>query len=196
MSRLRAISLAVLAVLLAGCNNDSTTTAQFAASATPPAPGLIKLEQSSVSGAQVQVNVLLHGPEPGLDLNAFRFAVKIGDPSAVRFVAQSSYVQSALVAGEGQSIVIDVDGTSDPSLVNVQMRKAGGGAGNGFTSAAALVIQLTFEVLGSGGSTLSFAGVGAFPAEALDSRGQTIDDVLFDRAGASIAGVRTGGGGY
>jgi hypothetical protein len=186
----------VLPLLLAGCSNDGTTSAQFAASATPPAPGLIKLAQSSVSGTQVQVDVLLHGPEPGLDLNAFRFAIGISDPAAVRFVPQSSYVQSALVAGEGQSIVVDVDGTSDPSRVNVQIRKAGGGAGNGFTSAAAVVIELTFEVLGSGGSALSFAGVGAFPAEALDSRGQTIDDVVFDRAGASIAAVSSGGGGY
>jgi hypothetical protein len=186
----------LLAVLLAGCNSDSTTSAQFAASQTPPAPGLIKLAQGSVSGAQVQVDVLLHGPEPGLDLNAFRFAIKISDPSAVRFVPQSSYVQSALVAGAGQSILIDVDGTSDPSLVNVQMRKAGGGAGNGFTSPAVVVLRLTFEVLGTGGATLSFAGVGAFPAQALDSGGGTIDDVLFDTAGASIAGVRSGGGGY
>ena len=116
--------------------------------------------------------------------------------STVRFVPQASYAQSALVAGTGQSILIDVDGASDPSLVIVQMRKAGGGAGNGFTSPAAVVLSLTFEVLGSGGSTLSFAGVGAFPAQALESTGQPIDAVRFDAAGASIAGVRSGGGGY
>ncbi|HEX5041884.1 MAG TPA: hypothetical protein VFV75_03205 [Candidatus Polarisedimenticolaceae bacterium] len=196
MNRLRVAFLTVLPLLLAGCNNDGTTSAQFAASATPPAPGLVKLAQSSVSGTQVQLNVLLNGPEPDLDLNAFRFAVKISDPSAVRFVPQSSYAQSALIAGEGQSIVIDVDGASDPSRVNVQMRKAGGGPGNGFTSPAAVVISLTFEVLGSGGAALSFAGVGAFPAEALDSRGTPIDAVHFDGAGASLAAVQTGGGGY
>ena len=196
MDRVRFISLTLVVLLLAGCSNDSTTSAQFAASQTPSAPGLVQLAQSSISGTQVQVDVLLHGPEPGLDLNAFRFAVKISDPSTVRFVPQASYAQSALVAGAGQSILIDVDGASDPSLVIVQMRKAGGGAGNGFTSPAAVVLRLTFEVLGSGGATLSFAGVGAFPAQALDSTGQPIDAVRFDAAGASIAGVRSGGGGY
>ena len=50
--------------------------------------------------------------------------------------------------------------------------------------------------MGSGGAALSFSGVGRSPAQAFDSAGQPIDDVVFDRQGASIAAVRTGGGGY
>jgi len=194
--RLMPMTGALLALVMAGCSNDSTTSAQFAGSATPPAPGLIKLSLASTSGTQVLVNVLLFGPEPALDLNAITFAIKISDPSAVRFVPQTTYVQSALVAAEGQRVAIDVDGASDPSLVNVQIAKLGGGAGNGFTSPSAVVIQLSFEVVGSGGAALSFSGVGRSPAQAFDSNGRTIDDVIFDTQGASIAAVTTGGGGY
>jgi len=80
----------LLSLTLAGCSNDATTSAQFAASATPPSPGLVKLAQRSVSGSQVLVDVLLNVPEPALDLYAFRFAIRISDTSAVRFVPQSS----------------------------------------------------------------------------------------------------------
>jgi len=186
----------LLGLALLGCSNDSTTSAQFAGSTTPPAPGLVKMSLASASGTQVLVNVLLFGPEPALDLNAISFAIRISDPSAVRFLPQTTYVQSALVASDGQRIAIDVDGASDPSLVNVQIAKLGGGAGNGFTSPSAVVIQLSFEVVGSGGAALSFSGVGRTPAQAFDSNGRPLDDVLFDRQGATIAAVRTGGGGY
>src|SRR6185503_16825374 len=106
MDRVRFISLTLVVLLLAGCSNDSTTSAQFAASQTPSAPGLVQLAQSSISGTQVRVNVLLHGPEPDLDLAAYRFAIRISDTSVLRFVPQSTYEQSALVAGEGQTIQV------------------------------------------------------------------------------------------
>jgi len=195
MDRVRFISLTLVVLLLAGCSNDSTTSAQFAASQTPAAPGLVQLAQSSISGTQVRVNVLLHGPEPDLDLAAYRFAIRISDTSVLRFVPQSTYEQSALVAGEGQTIQVAVN-TPDPSVVEVQVKKRGGGAGNGFASPAAVLIGLTFEVLGSGGATLSFAGVGASPPQVFDSTGSVIDDVIFDVQSATVAGVRTGGGGY
>jgi len=185
----------LLSLTLAGCSNDATTSAQFAASATPPSPGLVKLAQRSVSGSQVLVDVLLNGPEPALDLYAFRFAIRISDTSAVRFVPQSSYVQSVLVADTGQTIIFDVD-ASDPSEVNIEVVKQGGGAGNGLTSPAAVVIELTFEVLGSGGSALSLSGIGASQPQAFDRARNPIEAVHFDTASASLAGVRMGGGGY
>jgi hypothetical protein len=185
----------LLSLLMAGCSNDSTTSAQFGASTTPSTPGLIKLAQASVSGTRVVVDVLLFGPEPDLDLYASRFGIRIADPSAVRFLAQATYSQSALVASEGQTIRIDVNG-SDPSLVEIETVKQGGGAGNGFASPAAVVIELTFEVLGEGGSTLSFSGLDGNPPQALDSAREPLAGVRFDTQAASIAGIRTGGGGY
>ena len=185
----------LLALTVAGCSNSSTTSAQFAGSSTPATPGVIKLVQSSVSGTRVVLDVLLFGPEPALDLYASRFGIRIADPSMVRFVPQATYVQSALVASDGQTILIDVDG-SDPSLVVVETAKQGGGAGNGFTSPAAVVIELSFDILGTGGTTLSFSGVDGNPPQALDSARQPLQGVRFDTLGASIAAVRTGGGGY
>src|SRR6185503_16639844 len=154
MDRVRFISLTLVVLLLAGCSNDATTSAQFAASQTPAAPGLVQLAQRTVSGSQVQVDVVIRGPEPGLDLSAFRFAIRISDPTSVRFLPQSSYQQSALVAAAGQTIAIDVD-NSDPTLVKVEVEKVGGGPGNGVASPSAVVIGLTFEVLGTGCSTLA-----------------------------------------
>ena len=193
--RLMPMMSVLLALALAGCSTDSTTSAQFAASTTPSTPGLIKLAQASVSGTRVVVDVLLFGPEPDLDLYASRFGIRIADTSTVRFVPQTTYVQSALVASDGQTILINVAGT-DPSLVEVETVKQGGGAGTGFTSPAAVVIELTFEVTGSGGSTLSFTGLDGNPPQALDSVRQPLEGVRFDTQGASVASVRTGGGGY
>ena len=196
MNRIRLVlMMGVLLGLAAGCNDGSTTSAQFAASNTPATPGLIKLGQASVSGTRVVVDVLLFGPEPDLDLYASRFGIRIADPSSVRFVPQATYVQSALVASDGQTIRISVDG-SDPALVEVETVKQGGGAGNGFTSPAAVLIELTFEVLGSGGSTLSFSGLDGNPPQALDSGRQPLGGVRFDTQGASVVAVTTAGGGY
>jgi hypothetical protein len=184
--------LLVLSFILAGCGgHDSTTSAQFAASATPAAPGLVQLAQASASGSQVVIDVLLHGPEPGLDLNGFRFAIKISDPSVIRFVPQTTYVQSALVAADRQTISVDVD-SADQSLVRVNIEKEGGGAGNGFTSPAVVVIELTFVVVGPGVSTLSFADA----AQAIDSTRLPIEGVRFDTQVAAVTGIVTGGGGY
>src|SRR5512143_1653193 len=108
-------SLAVaLTTLLAGCSSNTTTSAQFTASTTRPAPGLVKLVQKSRSGSRVVVDALIYGPEPGLDLSAFRFGIAIGDTSVARFVPREPYTQTALVAGDGQTIAIDVNGATDP----------------------------------------------------------------------------------
>jgi hypothetical protein len=185
----------LLGVAMTGCGKDSTTNAQFAASTTPTTPGLIKMAQASASGTQVVVDVLLFGPEPNLDLYASRFGIRIADPSAVRLLPQTTYAQSALVASQGQTIRIAVDG-SDPSLVEVETVKQGGGAGNGFTSPAVVLIELTFEVTGTGGSSLSFSGLDGNPPQALDTGRLPLAGVRFDTQAASIAGIRTGGGGY
>jgi hypothetical protein len=195
---LRFSFLAVFGVLLTafsvGCSSDSMTSAQFTPSATPNAPGLVKLEEKSRSGARVVVDVVLFGPEAALDLDAFKFGIRNGNPDLVKFVSQMTYVQTALIAGAGQTILTDVDGVSNPSLVQVDVEKQGGGAGNGVAGASAVVIELTFDVRGSGTTTLSLVGLGADQPRAFDSTRAPIPAVNFDAATATVRGVTTGGG--
>jgi hypothetical protein len=192
---LASFGLALLASL-AGCSNDSTTSAQFTASSTAPAPGLVKLEQKARSGSRVIVDVLVYGPEPALDLFGFKFGIRIGDSGLVKLVPQPSYAQTALLADAGQTIAIDVDGSSDASLVQVVIAKEGGGAGNGIAAVSAVVLELSFDVQGSGATTLTLAGLGNELPQAVDSTRASIAAVSFDAAGASVRGVTTGGSGY
>lgn len=184
----------LLSLLLAGCSGDTSTSTQFVQSATAPAPGLVKLVPKSVAGSRILLDVLIFGPEPDLDLSAFEFGIDIGNTGLVRFVPQATYIQSALVADAGQTIEIDVDGSSDPSLVSVVVEKRGGGPGNGFASDAAIVIELAFDVQGSGETTLSFVGLGANPPRALDSARAPIGAVTFDDEKSGVSVVTRDGG--
>ena len=189
-------SIGVLAAMvLAGCSNDASTAAQFQPSTTAPTPGLVKLEQKSRSGARVIIDVRIYGPEPNLDLFAFRFGIRIGDADLVRLAPQMSYPQNALVAGNGQTITMDVD-PSDPTLVEIVVPKQGGGAGNGFAAASAVVIELPFDVRQAGATSLTLTGLGNDAPQALDSTQAVIAAVHFDNAAATVRGVSTGGGGY
>lgn len=184
-----------LMVLLASCSGGSTMTAvQFTPSATAPVPGLVKLVERSRSGSRVVVDVLLFGPESSLDLSAFQFGIKVGDSALVKLVPQPMYTQTALVADATQTISIDVNGTSDPSLVQVDVEKRGGGAGNGIAAASAAVIELAFDIRGAGLTTLTLAGLGNNLPQAVDSARAPIPAVTFDAASASVRGVTTGGG--
>ena len=192
------LSIGVVAMLLlAGCGGGSTSTvAQFTASATAPAPGLVKLVPKAISGSRAVVDVLIFGPEPDLDLFDFQFGIKIGDTNLVRFVPQATYVQTALVPGAGQTIEAIVDGASDPSVVKIEVVKLGGGAGNGFAAASAVVIELAFDVQGSGATTLTLFGTGVRDPHAFDSQRVPIAAVTFDAASGGLRGMTTGGGGY
>jgi hypothetical protein len=195
MNRLLAAISVALTMLIAGCSNDSTISAQFTASATAPAPGLVKLVERSRSGSRVVVDVLVFGPEPGLDLFAFRFGIKIGNDNLVRLVPQATYNQTALVAANGQSIAIDVDAASDPSLVQIDVGKTGG-VGNPIALPSAAVLEVTFDVQAAGATTLTLVGLGGDPPRAVDSANASIAAVHFDAASASVTGVSSGGGGY
>jgi hypothetical protein len=165
-------------------------------SATAPAPGLVKLVRKSISGARVVVDVVVYGPEPDLALSGFAFGVRIGDRSLVQFVPQASYAQNALIAGDAQTIATDVDGRTDPSVVRVDVEKQGAGAGNGIAGTSAVVIELSFDVQGSGATSLTLVGLGADPPRAFNAARTPIAAVVFDDASASIRGVTSGGGGY
>jgi hypothetical protein len=190
-------SIAVaLTAFLAACGSKSSTSAQFSPSMTSPTPGLVKLVQRSHSGSRVVVDVLIFGPEPDLDILGFQFGIKIENPGVVKLATQASYGQTALVAGDGQAITMNVDGASDPSLVSVEVIKTGGGTGNGIPGTSAAVIELPFDVQGSGGTTLTLVGRGLDAPRALDSRRVPIAAVTFDPASAGVRSVTTGGGGY
>jgi len=183
-----------LMTLVSACSNDTSLSARFTQSATAQAPGLVKLVGAGTSGSIARVHVVLFGPEPNLDLFGFRFGIGIGDPNLVRLIPESSYTQTTLTAGGGQTISVQVDDGSDPSLVKVTIAKQGGGAGNGIAAAATVVIELNFEVRGSGTTTLTLVGLGGNPPQALDSNNAPIGAVTFDAASAGISGVMTGGG--
>ena len=187
--------LVAMCLIIAGCSNNPSISAQFRASATAPSPGLVKLVERSHSGSRVRVDVLLYGPEPGLDLFAFRFGIRIGNDTVATLVPQSAYSQTALVAGEGQLISIDVDAASDPSLVQVDLGKTNG-AGNAIDGPSAVVLALSFDVQASGTSTLTLVGLDGGPPRAFDTTGASIAAVRFDAASASVMGVSSGGSGY
>jgi len=184
-------------LLLAACGGGSkSTVAQFTASATAPAPGLVKIVPKATSGSRAVVDVVIFGAEPALDLLGFEFGVKIGDTNLVRFVPQTDYIQTALIPDAGQTIETSVDGATDPSVVRVEVTKNGGGAGNGVAAGSSVVIELAFDVQGSGATTLSIVGLGAAAPVALNSRRDPIAAVRFDAASGGLRGVTTGGGGY
>lgn len=185
-----------LAVLAAGCHGDSMTSGQLTPSTTAAMPGLVKLVPRAASNAAVVLDVVIYGPEPGLDLSGFAFGIAVGDPSLARFMSESSYVQNAIMPGAGQTVLLDVDGTSNPSLVQVRINEQGGGAGNGIAGASAVVIELAFQVQRAGATTLTLVGLDGAPAKAINSTGGVIGAVTFDAASAGIQGVTTGGGGY
>jgi hypothetical protein len=106
-----------------------------------------------------------------------------------------SYPQTALVAGNGQTITMDVY-PSDPTFIRIEVGKQGGGAGNGFAAASAIVIELPFDVQRAGATSLTLSGIGNDAPQALDSTGALIPAVTFDAAGATVRGIATGGGGY
>jgi len=180
--------------MVTSCSGDTTTSAQFTQSATAQVPGLVKLVGAGGSGSRARVHVILVGPEQNLDLFAFRFGIEIGNPNLVRLVPQASYVQTTLTTTAGQTISVDVDAASDPSVVRVDVEKQGGGAGNGISAAATSVVELTFEVSGAGTTSLTLVGLGGNPPRAFDSAQVPIGAVTFDAAGATIRGVTTGGG--
>ena len=195
LSSARFASLALLtAIAVAGCHGNSSTSAQFAPSNTAATPGLVKLMQKSRSGSRVVLDVVIFGPEPALDLSGFKFAVKIGDPSLAQLAMQTTCSQNALVAGDGQAITVEVDGASDPSLIQVTTAKQGGGPGNGIAGGSAVVIELPLDVQGSGATSLTLVGIGDQPPQAIDSTRNSIPAVTFDDASATVRGVTTGGG--
>ena len=184
-----------------GSNNSATLSAQFTASTTPPNTlHLIKLVQKSASGAFVVVQAVIYGPDVTLDMYSFAFDVKIVDASVVQFVTGSAIAGNALQPFVGQTIQAIAGfgtlpgGGVDTSRVVVGVSKLGPVPGNGIAGSSAVVVELTFQVLKQGTTTLTLTG-NPNP-QVLDSNGVAIGTITFDSASASMTGISTGGGGY
>jgi len=201
-SRLFVAAFVIGALVAYGCggSDGSSLGGSFTASSTPQSPGLVKLVQKSKSGSHVVVSAVIYGPLPAVDMYSFAFDIAIGDPTVARFVTTSETAGGALVASGGQTISVVADlatlpgGGDDNSRVVVGITKTGGGAGNGFASATAVIVNLTFALQKEGTTALAIAGSPA--PEALDSNGAPIGAITFDTASATVRGVSGGGGGY
>jgi hypothetical protein len=131
---------------------------------------------------------------------SFAFDVKIGNPAVAKFVAGSAVAGNALVPTAGQSVQAIADlgtlpgGGADNSTVVVGVSKLGGPPGNGIAGNSAVIVELAFDAIKEGTSTLTIAGSPS--PQALNSSGTPIASITFDAASASIKGVSSGGGGY
>jgi hypothetical protein len=195
------ISLCVFSLFGYGCSNSnssSTITAQFLPSSTPQAPLLVKLAPVSVSGSLMVIQAVIYGPDASLDLYAFAFDIKIGDPTMVKFVAGTAGNQNALTTSGGQTVVTNASvDAADASHIVVGVSKSGGGAGNGIAGTSAIVVQMTFQALKAGATTLAITGTSANPSQpptALDSSLQPIAGITFDAAAAAVTATASGGG--
>jgi hypothetical protein len=199
---LRGLTIVALTALsFLGCGGGSSSGggggvgAVFTPSATPGTKDVVKLVEKTKSGARVVVQAVIYGPDVTLDLYTFAFDVTMGDTSVVKFVSGSASIPAAgtaLVALAGQTlqVIAQPDGT-DPKHIVVGVSKLGGGSGNGVSAASAVVVQLTFQVLKVGTTTLTITGNPAAtkPPQALDSGGVPIPAVVFDSVSATIQGV-------
>ena len=191
--------VALTALSFLGCGGSSSggggVGVVFTPSATAGTKDVVKLIEKTKSGAQVVVQAVIYGPDVTLDLYTFAFDVTMGDTSVVKFVTGSASIPAtgaALKAFAGQSlqVIAQPDG-SDPKHIVVGVSKLGGGVGNGVSDASDVVVQLTFQVLKAGTTTLTITGNPAAtkPPQALNSGGVPIPAVVFDSVSATIQGV-------
>ena len=176
-----------------GSSNSSTLSGNFVSSTTVPATRLVKLVPKTASGALMVVQAVIYGPDASLDMYTFAFDVKIGDTTVVQYVPSSAVAGNALVPLIGQSITtIAAPDAIDASHIVVGVGKLGGGVGNGVSGTSAVVVELTFQVLKPGVTTLAIA---AAPAPGvLNQTGAPIPTITFDTAAATVTGLASGGG--
>ena len=191
-------SLVAFAFLGYGCGGDDSASlsAQFTASATPPGTvDLIKLVPQTASGGRVVIQAVIYGPDTNLDMFAFAFDVKIGDPTVLQFVTGSGAAGDALTTSAGQTIQVEAaPAMSDPSHIVVGVSKFGVGPGNGVAGASAIIVSMAFDALRQGTSTLAIATTPA--PGVVDSNLAPIGSITFDSASGSVTVISTGGGGY
>jgi hypothetical protein len=192
-----AASIIVFGVFGYGCGGGSSSSfsAQFTPSATASAPHLIKLVQKSHSGGRVVVQGVIYGPDANLDMFTFAFDVKIGDTTVLKFVPGSAAAGDALQACPGQTITtLAAPDGQDPTHIVVGVGKLGNCAGNGVANASAVIVNLTFQVLKQGTSTLAIASTPT--PSVLDSSDppQPIAGLTFDTANGTVTAISTGGG--
>lgn len=157
------------------------------------APLVVKLVREPASDARVHVQAILYGTDTSLDMYTFAFDLKIGDTTVLAYAPSSAVAGDALQAFAGQSITTIVGpDVSDPSHIVVGVGKLGGGVGNGVAASSAVVVELAFDVLQSGVSTLAIATVPT--PRVFDKDGVAIGAITFDSASVSVTGGASSGG--
>src|SRR5262245_2803191 len=188
-----------LALIGFGCGGDDSSdnfSSSFAASGTTATANLVKLVPKGASGSRLVVDAVIYGPTSSTDIYSFSFDVVIGDPNVLAFVPGSAVAGTALTAGAGQTIqAIAAPDSTDASHIVVGVSKIGGGTGNAVSgTAGTVVVELSFNFITQGNSTLAIATSPA-PA-ATNSGGTTIGSVDFDAATGTATGVASSGGPY
>jgi hypothetical protein len=172
-----------------GSSSGGGLSVNFTESATALAVHLVKLQQKSKSGKRVVVQVVIGGPDNGLDMYSFAFDVKIADTTVLGFVPGSAAAGSALTAFAGQTINVQATtAPGDASDVVVGVSKFGIGLGNGVAGASTVVVALSFDVKKSGTTSLTI-GNGVDTPMVLDHLGNPIASITFDAASATVQGV-------
>jgi hypothetical protein len=143
------------------------------------------------TGDLLTLEVSLGGPSTSADLYAFAFDVVLGDPTVVEYVEDSEAPGAALTVSGGQTLAAQASQVGDRVVVGVT--KLGGGTGNGVAASESDVLRLTFRVLRTGVSSVTFGGTPSSnnPAglpTALDSQGNFVGTIQFDAGAAAIVG--------
>lgn len=177
---------------LAGCSSSSSPvitapgiSGGFATSGTTASGDTVRLTGSAVEDL-VTVSVTIGGPTTSTDLYSFAFDLLIGNQAVARYVPGSAEFGTALTTGTGQTP--QVLATQNGNRVTVGVTKLGGGAGNGVTSGEPAIVNLTFQILQAGNSSLTLSGGPSSSPAALDSTGTTVPSVTFDTSPAMLSG--------
>ncbi len=181
----------VLGALACGGGNGPTDpsispiAARFDASGTAATPNLVSLA-GTVSGDEVVVNVSLTGPTTNTDVYSFAFDLVLGNAGVVSYVSGSAEAGPAFWAPEPVEVLV----SQTDNRITVGVTRLGGVSGVGIAGSDSLpVVSLRLRVLRRDLTTVTFEGSPPNAAAALDSSGDSINEISFDAVAAAISGT-------
>jgi hypothetical protein len=158
------LAVTAIALALPGCGSDSNNsgggtapvTAAFTTNDASTAGDLVRFSSASCANDLCTVEVSI-GATTASNYYAFAFDIVISNTSIARFVAGSDITGTFLTGSA------DSQASQNGDRVVIGVSKTGAIAGNG-TGAEAVVMELTFQMTGTGDATLTFDGSPANPA--------------------------------
>lgn len=184
----------LLSIVGFGCSNDNSSSSGFlfTPSGTTPTARLVKLLQKQTHATTLVVQAVIYGPDTSLDMYSFAFDVTIGDTNVLQFAAGSAVAGGALVAFAGQDVAATAaTDASHTTHVVVNVSKTGPPPGNGVAGSSAVIVELSFQPLNTGVTSIALTGSAGTPSQppaAFDSADppQTIGGIVFDSAAATV----------